>query len=47
MNVIHIDQFYSDSQSDLPLAKIADKAFLVNNGVVREWKGITDYEQKR
>ena len=46
-HVSHIDQFYSDSQSDLPLAKIADKAFLVNNGVVREWKGITDYEQKR
>lgn len=47
MNVIHIDQFYSDSQSDLPLAKITDKTFLVNNGVVSEWKGITDYEQKR
>lgn len=47
MNVIHIDQFYSDFQPDLPLAKIADKAFLVNNSVVSEWKGITDYEQKR
>lgn len=39
-NVTHIDNFYSDSRSDLPLAKIADKAFLVNKGTVREWKAL-------
>lgn len=39
-NVIHIDSFYSDSRSDLPLARIADKAFFVDKGTVREWKGL-------
>ncbi len=39
-NVTHIDNFYSDSLSDLPLAKIADKAFLVDKGMVNEWKGL-------
>lgn len=38
-NVIHIDSFYSDSRSDLPLARIADKAFFVDKGTVREWEG--------
>ena len=47
MNVTHIDQFFTDSQSDLPLTQIADKAFLANNSVVSEWKGVTDNEQKR
>lgn len=36
-NVTYIDSFYSDSYSDLPLAKIADKAFLVEKGMVKEW----------
>ncbi|MBO7253495.1 MAG: HAD-IB family phosphatase [Oscillospiraceae bacterium] len=36
--VTHIDSLYSDSQSDLPLAQIADKAFLVVNGDVRKWE---------
>ena len=35
--VTHIDCFYSDSHSDLPLARIADKAFLVKKGVVTKW----------
>lgn len=35
--VTHIDRFYSDSHSDLPLAKIADEAFLVKKGVVTQW----------
>ena len=39
-NVTHIDNFYSDSHSDLPLARIADRAFWVDNGVVKEWKGL-------
>ena len=43
-NVTHIGSFYSDSQSDLPLAKIADAAYLVENGVVKEWKGPDAYE---
>lgn len=45
-NTNHIDSFYSDSLSDLPLAEIADKAFLVDKGIVREWKGLYDYEQR-
>ena len=36
--ITHIDSFYSDSQSDLPLAQIADKAFLVVNGDLRKWE---------
>jgi len=36
--VAHIDQFYSDTHSDLPLARIADKAFLVKNGRVTTWE---------
>lgn len=39
-SVTHIDHFYSDSRSDLPLANIAGKAFLVKHGVVSEWKGL-------
>ena len=39
-NVTHIDCFYSDSHSDLPLAKIANKAFLVRKDVIKEWKGL-------
>ena len=31
-DVTHIDEFYTDSESDLPLAQIADKAFLVKKG---------------
>ncbi len=32
-----VDNFYSDSLSDLPLAKIAKRAFLVKKGKVRRW----------
>lgn len=38
-SVTCIDSFYSDSRSDLPLAKIAEKAYLVKKGIVSEWKG--------
>lgn len=38
--ITHIGIFYSDSHSDLPLAKIANKAFLVIKGTVGEWKGL-------
>lgn len=41
-NVTHIDNFYSDSHSDLPLAQIADKAFFVTKGKLSEW----DYNEK-
>lgn len=36
--ITHIDNFYSDSHSDLPLAQIADKAFLVKKGKIKVWK---------
>ena len=36
-HVSHIDNFYSDSQSDLPLAQISDNAFLVVNGNITNW----------
>lgn len=45
-NVNHIDTFYSDSLSDWPLAEIADKAFWVDKGIVREWKGLWHHEQR-
>lgn len=38
--VSHIDSFYSDSRSDFPLAKIAEKAYLVKKGIISEWQGI-------
>lgn len=36
--ITQIDSFFSDSRSDLPLAKIAKKAFLVEKGVIQAWK---------
>lgn len=36
-HVTQIDNFFSDSQSDLPLAQIANKAFLVVNGNILKW----------
>ena len=33
-----IDDFYSDSQHDIPLAKLAKRAFLVENGDITDWK---------
>jgi len=33
-----IDEFYSDSYSDLPMAKISKKAFIVKGELVNEWK---------
>ena len=36
--VTHIDKFFSDSLHDLPLARIADEAYLVNrSGELRKW----------
>lgn len=32
-----ISRFYSDSRSDLPLAKLADEAYLVHGNQCREW----------
>lgn len=37
-NIKHINQFYSDSLSDLPLAKIAKQAFLIVNGEITNWR---------
>lgn len=33
-----IDEFYSDSLSDLPMAKEAGKAFLVNKNDIKRWE---------
>lgn len=33
-----IDEFYSDSKSDTPLAKAAEKAFIVDGDKISEWK---------
>lgn len=39
MDIEHCDEFYSDSHSDTPLAKIADKAFLVDKeGKLLPWE---------
>ena len=36
-----IDEFYSDSVSDLPLAKLAKKAFLITpKGKIKDWESI-------
>lgn len=35
---IAIDEFYSDSCSDAPMAKLAKRAFIVKNGRISEWK---------
>lgn len=33
-----IDEFYSDSESDLPLAEISKKAFMVKGNTITDWK---------
>ncbi len=33
-----INEFYSDSLSDLPMAKAAEKAFLVDGNKIKRWK---------
>lgn len=33
-----IEEFYSDSYSDTPLAELADKAFIVNKNEISDWK---------
>lgn len=33
-----IEEFYSDSYSDLPMAQLAEIAYLVKNGKLYEWK---------
>ena len=34
----HIEEFFSDSHSDDPLASLAEKAFLVNWGTLHPWR---------
>lgn len=34
------DVFYSDSDSDLPMARIARRAYKVTGDVIEEWKGL-------
>ncbi len=33
-----VDEFYSDSLSDTPMAKLSKKAFFIDNGKVTNWK---------
>ena len=33
-----IDEFYSDSKSDLPLARLAKHAYLVKDNIINEWR---------
>ena len=33
-----VEEFYSDSLSDLPLAKIAQRAYLIQKGKITDWK---------
>ena len=33
-----IQEFYSDSRSDAPLARIAERAFLVKKGKLSAWR---------
>lgn len=35
---VKIDKFYSDSLNDIPMARLADKAYLVKGEAVRIWK---------
>ena len=35
---VQINEFYSDSETDKPMALLAKSAFFVNNGVVRKWE---------
>ena len=37
VDIITIDEFYSDSKSDEPLAKIAKSAFLVDGDIISPW----------
>ena len=37
-NITHIRKFYSDSTSDLPLARIADEAYMVKKGQINKWE---------
>lgn len=39
-----VDSFYSDSLSDLPMARMAGRAFLITKGAVTEWNA-TDMEE--
>ena len=41
-NITHIDNFYSDSFSDMPLMKISDHAFIIKKGTINEWDGLND-----
>ncbi len=35
---LQVESFYSDSKSDLPLAKLAEKAFIVRKGCIYKWE---------
>ena len=33
----HVEEFYSDSYSDTPMAELAEHAYLVKGDTLREW----------
>lgn len=35
---VPVEKFYSDSMADFPLAQLADKAFLVDKGKIKNWE---------
>lgn len=39
-DITHINKFYSDSNSDLPLARMAEEAFFVRKGTLKIWEGV-------
>ena len=39
------DSFYSDSLSDLPMAKISERAYLIKNGEIIDWKIVKGEEK--
>ena len=39
----HIDEFYSDSRSDSPLAALSDRAFFIRKGKPEPWGKVEEY----
>ncbi len=43
LNITNIDKLYTDSISDLPLAKISSKIYLINDDSIRVCKSINEF----
>ena len=44
---MHIDEFYSDSLSDTPMALLADRSFLVKGEKLTEWTDFDSFYSKK